>query len=721
MLASHAVRVATENYLEETYPVVLWLVPTNTIRQQTLEALKMPGHPYRAELDRFFNHQVRVLDVDEVTQIRPHDLGSKTLVVVSTIANLRVADTSGRRVYAYHEDFEPHFAKVNPNDPHLERVTEDDLRENGLGRESLGRVKYSFANLLALHKPLVIIDEAHNARTRLTFETLHRIHPACIVELTATPDVSTTSSSNVLYHVSASELKAEQMIKLPIMLTEHTNWQESVRDAVLTRNKLAQETQKELNYIRPIVLFQAEPKNGDVTVEVLKQHLIEELKIDAEKIAIATGNQRELDGINLFSPDCTIEYVVTIEALKEGWDCSFAYVFCSVKEVRSSKDAEQLLGRVLRMPYAKRRKVEALNRSYAHLATPSFSRAAQELTDKLINMGFEAMEVSAHLQHGGNVGQGNLLGDNDFGDVPVVREEPPLEFTLEDVPDLSDLKEEQRKHINITKVSDGSCCVEVKGGIDTDTVKVLVGTTKGKTRKDITELIQQHNGRVLARNAPAQRGEIFKPLPQLCLFQEGQLSLLEQATYRYLQGEWSLLDFPVKLDRFQVCDNQTTFEVDMAGKKVNYKVAETEEVYNLNLVDTNISETDLVGWLSRKVRQPDIGHRDLIGYLTRLVAHLVNERGLTLTALVRAKYPLSRAILGEIDDIRQQVETKGFQTLLFESTVQVETSFEYSYHFDPNLYPARSPYYQGRYKFQKHFFAVIPDLVESKKSDTEFT
>ena len=721
VLASHAVRVATENYLEEVYPVVLWLVPTNTIRQQTLEALKIPEHPYRAELDRFFNHQVRVLDVGEVTQIRPHDIGSKTLVVVSTIASLRVADTSGRKVYAYHEDFEPHFAKVNPNDSRLERVTEEDLRENGLGHESLGKIKYSFANLLALHKPLVIIDEAHNARTQLTFETLHRIHPACIVELTATPDVSTTSASNVLYHVSAAELKAEQMIKLPIMLTEHTNWQESVRDAILTRNKLAQEAQKELNYIRPIVLFQAEPKNGEVTVAVLKQHLIDELKIDAEKIAVATGGQRELDGINLLAPVCPIEYIITIEALKEGWDCSFAYVFCSVKEVRSSKDAEQLLGRVLRMPYAKRRKVEALNRAYAHLATPSFSRAAKELTDKLINMGFEAMEIPVHLQRGHNAGQGDLFGANDFADIAVVCEEPPLEFTLDNPPDLSSLKDEQKGNISIAAEPDGGCRVEVKGAIDTATVKVLVGRIKGKSKKDITELIQQHNARALAKKAPAQRGESFKPLPQLCLFQNGQLSLLEQATYRYLQGEWSLLDFTVKLDRFQMHDNQTTFEVDISGKKVSYKVAETEEVYNLNLVDTNITETDLVGWLSRKARQPDIGHSDLIGYLSRLISHLVNERGLTITALVRAKHPLSRAILGEIEAIRQQVETKGFQSLLFESTVQVESSFEHSYHFDPNLYPARAPYYQGRYQFQKHFFAVIPDMVESTKSDTEFT
>ena len=564
----------------------------------------------------------------------------------------------------------------------------------------------------------MIIDEAHNARTKLTFDTLHRIHPACVVEFSATPDVSPTSASNVLYHVSASELKAEQMIKLPIMLTEHTNWQESVRDAVLTRNKLSLEAQKEPDYIRPIVLFQAEPKNGAVPVAVLKNYLVEEMKIDTERIAIATGNQREIEGVDLFDPGCRIEFIITIEALKEGWDCPFAYIFCSVKEVRSSKDAEQLLGRVLRMPYAKRRRVEALNRAYAHLATPSFSRAAQELTDKLINMGFEAMEIPAHLQHGYDETQGDLFGGDKLGN--VVREEPPLEFLLDNSPDLSVLTLEQTENVSIVSIPDGGCQVAVKGIIDADVAKTLVSTIKGSAKKEITQLIQQHNARTEAAKSPAQRGLKFKSLPQLCLFENGSLSLLERASYRYLQGEWSLLDFPVKLDRFTVRDNQATFEVDMAGKKVSYHVAETEATYNLNLVDTAVTEADLIGWLSRKVRQPDIGHPDLVGYLSRLIAHLIHERGFTLTALLRAKYPLVRAICEEIDAIRNQVESKGFQAFLFDSSIDVQTSFEHSYHFDSNLYPARGPYYQGRYKFQKHYFPVIPDLTESSHQDVEF-
>ena len=101
-------------------------------------------------------------------------------------------------------------------------------------------MKYSFANLMMIQRPMVIMDEAHNARTKLTFEVLNRLNPICIVELTATPDNDPRTGSNVLCRVSAAELKAESMIKLPIVLTETAaSWEVAVTDALRTRKRLA--------------------------------------------------------------------------------------------------------------------------------------------------------------------------------------------------------------------------------------------------------------------------------------------------------------------------------------------------------------------------------------------------------------------------------------------------------------------------------------------------
>ena len=91
---------------------------------------------------------------------------------------------------------------------------------------------------------------------------------------------------------------------------------------------------------------------------------------------IATGETRGLEGVDLFDRDCKVRFIITQQALKEGWDCSFAYVLCSVAEQKSPRAVEQLLGRVLRLPRASRKGHEKLNRAYAFATTASFQHAA---------------------------------------------------------------------------------------------------------------------------------------------------------------------------------------------------------------------------------------------------------------------------------------------------------------------------------------------------------
>lgn len=147
------------------------------------------------------------------------------------------------------------------------------------------------------------MDEAHNAKTDKSFAALMRLNPSAILELTATP---LPHKSNVLYHVSAQELQAEQMIKLPITLREHPEgWQAAVFGAVQTRQWLETEAQQAQAsgdaYVRPIVLFQAQNANDAVPPEALRQHLITELHIPEDQIAIATGSQRDLEGVDFLA------------------------------------------------------------------------------------------------------------------------------------------------------------------------------------------------------------------------------------------------------------------------------------------------------------------------------------------------------------------------------------------------------------------------------------
>jgi type III restriction enzyme len=373
--------------------------------------------------------------------------------------------------------------------------------------------------------------------------------------------------------------------------------------------------------------------------------------------------------------------------------------------VRSAKDVEQLLGRVLRMPFAKRRSVEALNRAYAHLSSPSFSQAAQQLTDKLVNMGFEAMEVPSHLQHG----YSDLFGNED-STINFVPEEPPLSIELPAQPVFREEHADVIGNITVSPTETGTFRLEAKGMLDERVAEELIKLFQGAERQEVRGQIEQHNARVEVSQSPSQRNVPFAALPQLCLAQQGELELLEPEAFLFLNGDWSPLDFPVGLPGFALKETDTTFEVDMEGKHIVYHVAEEKETYNLNLVASDVTETDMVRWLDRQLRRQDVTQAVMIRYLSQLVAHLIKERGITLTALVRGKFLLVRAIQRQLALLRDQVADRGFQQALFEQAVPVETSFDFTYRFEPGLYPARIPYYRGRYKFAKHYYPVIEDL-----------
>jgi type III restriction enzyme len=715
ILGAYAIATATKEYLSQDYPITLWLVPTTTIQQQTVAALKS-NPAYTEHLNKAFAHNVSVYDIADVNQIRSQDIGNKAIIVVSTLANLRVTKTTDRKVYQYHEDFEPHFAKLTSNHPafdKLERVTEDDVSENGLIVKDIGKVKYSFANLLALYNPLIIVDEAHNARTLLTFDTLKRVHPAAIIEFTATPNTTITNGSNIIYHVSAAQLKAEEMIKLPIILTEHVNgWEEAVRDAVLTRERLAVKAQKDTDYIRPIVLLQAENRNGKVTVEVIKQCLMEQHHIDENKIAVATGTQRELDGLDLFQPNCPIEFVITIEALKEGWDCSFAYVFCSVRQVSSSKDAEQLLGRVLRMPYAKRRVIEDLNRAYAHLSTNSLAQAAKELADKLISMGFEELEVATFLRQQ-DASQGELFNSTvDPSKTPRLSLST-LMVEVNDVIDMTSLTETDRSSIKISEV-DGRKVVTVTGKVS-DNLKIAITNVAINSKPSIENSIRMHNQSVYAAQAPSENGVKFALLPRLCVMNQGELELAEKEVFLDVFG-WSLLDYPAEIN-YKPTEETTSFSIDLQGKKIKYNVVVDGQTFNLNFANTEVTLDELIGWLDLECRQSDLTQREITGFLSNVINHLLKKPELTLTTLIRNKFPLVNAIQDLISEYRKQAATKGYQQALFSNESDVSTTYDYSYEFKANAYPARPPYYSGSYDFNKHYY---PQIEEMKSNGEEF-
>ena len=688
LLAAYSVSVARDAWIEKDYPLVLWLVPTNTIRRQTVETLKNTSHPYRKALNESFARRLRVFDIADFTQVRPHDLRDQCCIIIGTIQTLRIKNTEGRKVYAHHEELEPHFSALPRSVTGLETLPD-------------GAVKFSFANLMHLHQPLMIVDEAHNAVTGLTREMQERVNPAAIIEFSATP----RTKSNILYSVSAQELKREQMIKLPIILSEHDTWQNAVNGAIAARSSLAEKAQDEPGHIRPIVLFQAQPKNQEVTVEVLKEYLVDVERIPEEKIVIATGEQRELDGINLFDRHCPVEYVITIEALKEGWDCSFAYIFCSVSRVRSAEYVEQLLGRVLRMPYARRRKAGELNQAYAFLSEADFGEAARTLVDKLVAMGFEEDEASENIEY---VQPGLELDQEQALPVGQETSSPTFRYVLSNTPETLAVLQGSKLHgIAVNELADNRIEIEFSYPIDTALEQRICEAVPIEKRAGVAEAIKSYRDEIKRKQSPAECGETFI-VPGLCAEIQGVFEFADSDVLMEYH-DWSLLDHPARLEEgeFAIRETARSFEIDLDGKSLSYKFTTEQEQLGLDVDVKGWTQEALIIWLDGQVRQSDISQSDLIRWLSELIAFLMNIRKLHISALMRCKFILARRIRDKIDIIRQQERNEAYQKHLFDPGAKVEVSFEHVFTFQDGIYWDQCRY-RGHWKPDKHFLDHVP-------------
>ena len=82
--------------------------------------------------------------------------------------------------------------------------------------------------------PLVVVDESHHARSELSIEMLGNFNPCFVLDLTATPK----KRSNIISYVDAVQLKAEHMVKLPVIVYNRDSQAEVLMDTIDLRDKL---------------------------------------------------------------------------------------------------------------------------------------------------------------------------------------------------------------------------------------------------------------------------------------------------------------------------------------------------------------------------------------------------------------------------------------------------------------------------------------------------
>lgn len=258
-------------------------------------------------------------------------------------------------------------------------------------KEGLGCIiKDSLGNALRITRPVVVMDEGHKAFSRLALETLYGFNPSFVLELSATPADRPKDTppiySNWLVDVRGTELDAEEMIKLPINVTVRgdDDWRDCLRASFEHLNALQTAADKlhaeTARYIRPICLVQVERTGkeqreaGFIHAEDAREYLLT-LGVSEQQIAIKTSEKNDLkapENLDLLSPTNQVRFIITKQALQEGWDCPFAYVLCSLAPGSSRNAMTQLIGRILRQPETVKTGVAALDECYVfcfHVAT----------------------------------------------------------------------------------------------------------------------------------------------------------------------------------------------------------------------------------------------------------------------------------------------------------------------------------------------------------------
>jgi len=354
---------------------VVWLVPWSNLLSQTVDNLSNPDHPYRQKLNSLFNHRVQVYEKKDLLQgsnFNPTVVSEQLTVVVMSFSSLRSRKKEDRKVFQENGQLAGFVSQYKDDSHLLPEVDETAL-----------------INVIRSLNPVVVVDESHNAESDLSVDMLKNLNPSFVLDLTATPK----NNSNIVSMVPAIELKKEHMVKLPVIVYNHPDKNEVISSALHLRQRLESLAIQQRNaggkYIRPIVLFQAQPRTSDdnTTFEKLKAQLIS-IGIPEEEIKIKTAEKDELKGIDLLAETCPVRYIITINALKEGWDCPFAYVLASLADKSSAVDVEQILGRVLRQPYVMKHADAMLNMSYVLTASAKFHETLQNIVRGLQASGF---------------------------------------------------------------------------------------------------------------------------------------------------------------------------------------------------------------------------------------------------------------------------------------------------------------------------------------------
>lgn len=650
--------------------VVAWFVPSDTILKQTLKNLQDTSHPYRQKIDSHFGSAVRVVDKEAAlfgNGISPTKIREQLTIFVLSVQSFAANNKDGRRVYRENENL-AEYAKLY----------------DSLTKQVDGSDETSLIQVLSYLNPVVIIDESHNFEANLRVDMLKSINPAFTLDLTATP----REKSNIISFVDAIKLKRANMVKLPVIVYNHRSTNDVISSAIQMQRSLEQKAiAMEANggrYIRPIVLFQAQPKTDDdnITFDKIKTKLIE-IGIPEDQIKIKTASKDEIKNTDLLSRDCPVRYIITVNALKEGWDCPFAYILASLANKTSRVDVEQILGRVLRLPYTTKHAEELLDLSYVFTSSNDFRETVENIIEGLNRAGFSKKDYR--------------VAEASAEDAPAPTEKPSHTLFGEDdepeqetpaAPDTADNIDEQ---------------------IDTETIKTTIATPAANTETAALESFARqesdnYNQQVAQQaendtnNIPNDIKGMINTYPIKDLFEDKAKELVlpqfvkkAAASLMFADSEYVSLEKTMLADGFDLdkCDHNIDFtRVESEAVRVDLEKSSGDEYAvtrrNLNAsqlafikqhfatLSTESKQVQLAEMLAKNIRFDEISEPQVARYIKKAIEGVDTEQ---LEDLYTNDWQTRNTIRQKIESLLSAYQEQTFKKWLDTGQIKCQAAY----------------------------------------------
>lgn len=245
-----------------------------------------------------------------------------------------------------------------------------------------------FDYLAGLEDLVMLMDESHRYRATAGVRAINELKPILGLELTATPQVETGGRSipfkNVVYSYPLSSAMMDGFVKEPAVATrenfdanaytpdglEKVKLEDGVRIHENTKVELevfARNNDKPL--VKPFMLVVAtDTTHANELQQVIEGEGFFEGRYKGKVIQVHSNIRgEEKDDVvqqllTVEHADNSVEIVIHVNMLKEGWDVTNLYTIVPLRAANSRTLVEQSIGRGLRLPYGKRVGVPAVDR-----------------------------------------------------------------------------------------------------------------------------------------------------------------------------------------------------------------------------------------------------------------------------------------------------------------------------------------------------------------------